>query len=51
VEPGPTEKPILGVRATVCCRKIDGTWMVTHEYVSMPFYMDPPFKAAVDLKP
>lgn len=39
------------VRGTVCCRKIDGKWMVTHEHVSVPFYMDGTVKAAVDLKP
>jgi ketosteroid isomerase-like protein len=38
-------------RATVCYRKIDGKWMVTHEHVSVPFYMDDSNKAAVDLKP
>jgi uncharacterized protein (TIGR02246 family) len=24
-------------RATVCCRKRDGRWMVTHEHASVPF--------------
>jgi ketosteroid isomerase-like protein len=38
------------VRATVGYRKIDGEWMVTHEHVSVPFYMDTG-KAACDLKP
>ena len=39
------------VRATVGFRKIDGEWMVVHEHVSVPFYMDGSFKAAVDLTP
>src|SRR5262245_7406627 len=39
------------VRATVCFRKIDGEWKVVHEHVSVPFYMDGSFRAAVDLKP
>jgi ketosteroid isomerase-like protein len=39
------------VRATVCFRKIDGEWKVAHEHVSVPFYMDGSFRAAVDLKP
>lgn len=39
------------VRATVCFRKIDGEWVVVHEHVSVPFYMDGSFRAAVDLKP
>jgi len=45
------EKTDTWVRATVCYRKIDGTWMVTHEHVSVPFYMDGTYRAAVDLKP
>src|SRR6266545_3994412 len=45
------EKTDTWVRATVCYHKIDGTWMVTHEHFSVPFYMDGSFKAAVDLKP
>jgi uncharacterized protein (TIGR02246 family) len=38
------------VRATVGYRKLDGAWMVTHEHVSVPFYMDTG-KAACDLAP
>ena len=38
-------------RATVCYRKTDGKWMVAHEHVSVPFYMDGSNRAAVDLKP
>jgi uncharacterized protein (TIGR02246 family) len=37
-------------RTTVCFRKIDGTWVVTHEHNSVPF--DPESgKASLDLKP
>ena len=37
-------------RATVCFRKIDGKWMVTHEHQSVPF--DPESgRASLDLKP
>jgi PhnB protein len=39
------------VRATVGFRKVDGKWRVVHEHVSVPFYMDGSYKAAVDLKP
>ena len=41
----------LWFRATVCLRKIDGTWRITHEHKSTPFYMDGSFKAALDLQP
>src|ERR1022692_3560815 len=37
-------------RTTLCFRKIDGEWMVTHEHNSVPF--DPKSgKASLDLKP
>lgn len=39
------------VRATVCWRKLNGQWMITHEHYSVPFYMEPPYKASLDLKP
>jgi ketosteroid isomerase-like protein len=38
-------------RATVCLQKQDGTWKITHEHTSTPFYMDGSFKAATDLQP
>ena len=38
------------VRVTVGYRKLEGEWVVTHEHVSVPFYMDTG-KAACDLKP
>jgi uncharacterized protein (TIGR02246 family) len=40
----------MWVRATVCCRKIDGTWSVVHEHTSVPFDPDSG-KASLDLKP
>ena len=45
------EETDVWLRATVCYRKIDGKWRVAHEHVSVPFYMDGSYKAAVDLKP
>jgi uncharacterized protein (TIGR02246 family) len=37
-------------RATVCLRKIDGRWTITHEHSSVPF--DPATgKASLDLEP
>jgi uncharacterized protein (TIGR02246 family) len=41
----------LWFRATVCLRKVDGRWRISHEHNSTPFYMDGSFRAAVDLKP
>jgi len=38
-------------RATVCFRRIEGKWTITHWHESVPFYMDGSYKAAVDLKP
>lgn len=45
------EKTDVWVRATVCWRKSRGQWLVTHEHVSVPFYMDGSMRAAVDLSP
>jgi uncharacterized protein (TIGR02246 family) len=45
------EETDVWVRATVGLRRIDGTWKVTHEHASVPFYMDGSYKAAVDLEP
>ena len=45
------EETDVWVRATVCFRKIGGQWMATHEHLSVPFEMEPPFKASLDLKP
>jgi ketosteroid isomerase-like protein len=41
----------LWFRATACLRRIDDTWLITHEHTSTPFYMDGSFRACVDLKP
>jgi ketosteroid isomerase-like protein len=38
------------LRVTVCFRKIDGQWMVTHEHVSVPFDAKSG-NASMDLKP
>lgn len=40
----------MWVRATVCFRKIDGKWMVTHEHNSVPFDVASG-RASLDLKP
>jgi PhnB protein len=45
------EEPDLWIRATLCFRKIDGEWKITHWHESVPFYMDGSDRAAVDLKP
>ncbi len=45
------EENNVWVRATVCFGKINGTWMITHEHFSVPFYMDGSYRAAVDLEP
>jgi ketosteroid isomerase-like protein len=41
----------LWTRTTIGFRKVDGRWLVTHEHVSVPFYMDGSERAALDLKP
>ncbi len=41
----------LWFRSTVCLRKIDGRWQITHEHDSTPFYMDGSLRACVDLAP
>jgi ketosteroid isomerase-like protein len=38
-------------RQSVGLRKIDGTWKITHEHNSVPFYMDEAGRAATDLRP
>lgn len=45
------EQTDVWVRATVGFRKFGGRWMITHEHFSVPFYMEPPYKASLDLKP
>ena len=34
----------LWFRQTLCFRKIDGRWRITHEHSSVPFYMDGSYK-------
>ena len=45
------EKNDHWVRISIGFQKTGGKWLVTHEHVSVPFYMDGSFKAALDLKP
>ncbi len=44
------EKLDMWWRATVCYRKINGKWMITHEHASVPFDVETG-KASLDLKP
>jgi uncharacterized protein YndB with AHSA1/START domain/ketosteroid isomerase-like protein len=39
------------LRATICWRREDGRWLIAHQHMSVPFYMDGSLRAAVDLKP
>jgi ketosteroid isomerase-like protein len=45
------EQTDVWARATFGLRKLNGTWLITHEHYSVPFYMEPPYKAALDLRP
>lgn len=45
------EKTDMWVRETLCFRKVDDQWKITHQHESVPFYMDGSYKAAVDLRP
>ncbi len=38
-------------RMTLCLRRAGETWLIGHEHVSTPFYMDGSFRTAVDLEP
>jgi ketosteroid isomerase-like protein len=40
----------MWVRATACYRKIEGTWVITHEHQSVPFDGESG-RASLDLKP
>jgi ketosteroid isomerase-like protein len=40
----------MWVRATICLRKLNGQWRVTHEHQSVPFNVENG-KASLDLKP
>jgi ketosteroid isomerase-like protein len=41
----------LWFRSTFGLRRLDGAWRIAHRHDSTPFYMDEPFRAAVDLQP
>ena len=43
------EETDVSVRATIGCRRVYGTWLIAHEHLSVPFYMDGSSRAAVDL--
>jgi PhnB protein len=45
------EQTNVWFRETLCFRKINGQWRITHIHESVPMYMDGTFKAAIDLKP
>jgi ketosteroid isomerase-like protein len=45
------EETDIWFRATLCFRKVGGSWKVAHEHTSVPFYMDGSYRAAVDLAP
>jgi ketosteroid isomerase-like protein len=38
------------VRATVCCKRSNDTWLITHEHISLPFDFEKG-RAAMDLVP
>jgi ketosteroid isomerase-like protein len=40
----------MGWRATICYRKVDGAWRVTHEHASVPFDVASG-RASLDLEP
>lgn len=48
---GTTEGFKLWYRVTLGLRRIDGTWLITHEHESVPFEMDGSFRASVTLQP
>jgi ketosteroid isomerase-like protein len=45
------EQTDVWMRVTIGLHKIDDVWLIMHEHVSVPFYMDGSYRAAVDLKP
>ena len=38
-------------RSTIGFRKVEDSWLISHEHLSVPLYMDGSNKAALDLKP
>ena len=45
------ERTDIWFRETLCFRRIDDQWLITHIHESLPMYMDGTFRAAIDLKP
>jgi len=45
------EKQDIWFRATICLKRIGGSWRIVHDHTSVPFYMDGSYRAATDLKP
>jgi ketosteroid isomerase-like protein len=45
------ENTDIWFRETLCFRKINGQWLITHLHESVPMYMDGSLKSAIDLKP
>ena len=45
------EQADVWARLTLCLERGEGRWRVVHEHVSVPFYMDGSYRAAVDLEP
>jgi ketosteroid isomerase-like protein len=48
---GSAEGFAMWFRMTLCLGRAGETWLITHEHVSTPFYMDGSFRTAVDLEP
>ena len=48
---GMTESFSLWFRVTLGLRRIDGSWLITHEHESVPFEMDGSFRASTGLQP
>ena len=48
---GMAESFSLWFRSTLGLRRVDGTWLITHEHESTPFEMDGSFRASTDLRP
>ena len=48
---GSTEGFTMWFRMTLCLHRAGEGWLITHEHVSTPFYMDGSFRTAVDLEP
>jgi ketosteroid isomerase-like protein len=48
---GSAEGFAMWFRMTLCLGRAGEAWLITHEHVSTPFYMDGSFRTAVDLEP